>query len=234
MQAAAPSPPGRRRRDVMGVGRRRRRRGARRRSGPRVAGRGRGLSRTRAAAPSGITKPSRRTSNGRDTPEVDSAVMLAKAAMPTGVIAASAPPPMATSQRPVATRRAAAAREWVPGRAGGGDRLARAVPAGAHRDVGGTGVGHHHGDEEGEIRRGPFSAKAVICCSRVSRPPTPVPKTTPARSGSAPISPASVRPCRRRPPRTGRNGRRAGRPSARTRPTGRSRGRAVLRWAGAG
>ncbi len=40
--------------------------------------------------------------------------MLVKAPIPTGVMAASAPPPMATSQRPEETRRAAAATEWVP------------------------------------------------------------------------------------------------------------------------
>ena len=40
--------------------------------------------------------------------------MLVKAAMPTSVMDASAPPPMATSSRPDATRRAAAPMLWVP------------------------------------------------------------------------------------------------------------------------
>ena len=40
--------------------------------------------------------------------------MLAKAAMPTLVMPASAAPPTATSQRPDATRRAAWAIEWAP------------------------------------------------------------------------------------------------------------------------
>ena len=61
-----------------------------------------------------MTKPSRRASKGREWPEVESAVMLAKAASATGCMLASEPPPMATSQRPVATRRAAAAMAWVP------------------------------------------------------------------------------------------------------------------------
>ena len=45
---------------------------------------------------------------------VDRAVMLVKAAIPTGVMAASAAPPMATSQRPEATSRAAGAMLWAP------------------------------------------------------------------------------------------------------------------------
>ncbi len=40
--------------------------------------------------------------------------MLAKAAMPTPVMPASAAPPMATSQRPEATSRAAWAMLWAP------------------------------------------------------------------------------------------------------------------------
>ena len=69
---------------------------------------------TRAPAPSVITKPSRRMSKGREIPEVDRAVMLAKAAMPTPVIPASAAPPMATSHRPDATSRAAWPMLWAP------------------------------------------------------------------------------------------------------------------------
>ena len=57
-------------------------------------------SRTSTAAPSLITKPSRSASNGRDTPEFDSAVMLRKPAIPVMVIAASLPPVSAASHRP--------------------------------------------------------------------------------------------------------------------------------------
>src|SRR5580658_5543666 len=53
-------------------------------------------------------------SKGRDIPQEERAVMLVNAAMPTGVRAASEPPPMATSHRPLATSRAAAATAWVP------------------------------------------------------------------------------------------------------------------------
>ena len=61
-----------------------------------------------------MTKPSRRMSKGRELPEVESAVMFEKAARATGCRLASAPPPIATSQRPVAMRRAAAAIACVP------------------------------------------------------------------------------------------------------------------------
>ena len=71
-------------------------------------------SRTRAPAPSVMTNPSRRTSKGREFPEVDRAVMLVKAAMPTPVMPASAAPPMATSHRPEATSRAAWPMLWAP------------------------------------------------------------------------------------------------------------------------
>ena len=61
-----------------------------------------------------MTKPSRLTSNGIETPLVDKAVMLEKPAMLVGVMAASADPATTTSQRPVATRRAPLATLWVP------------------------------------------------------------------------------------------------------------------------
>ncbi len=83
--------------------------------------------------------------------------MLVKAPTPTGVMAASAPPPMATSHRPEATSRAAAAIACVP--------AAQAVVIVSH--------GPRHparmetwaapalaiimGTRNGEIRRAPFS-----------------------------------------------------------------------------
>ena len=74
--------------------------------------------------------------------------MFVNAATPTPVIAASEPPPIATSQRPQATRRAAAPIAWVAGCARGDDRLARAVVPRPHRDGRRSGVRHHHRDEE--------------------------------------------------------------------------------------
>src|SRR3954463_10832623 len=61
-----------------------------------------------------MTNPSRSTSNGRDTPLDDRAVMLPKPAMAVGVMAASLPPASITSQRPMGMSRAALPTEWVP------------------------------------------------------------------------------------------------------------------------
>ncbi len=47
------------------------------------------------------------------------------------------------------------------------------------------------GTSRGDTRRAPFSPKSRIWASRLSRPPTPVPMTTPERPGSAAGSPAS-------------------------------------------
>ncbi len=55
---------------------------------------------TRIAAPSPITKPSRRASNGREMPLSDSASSAAKAAFESGVSAASEPPVTTASARP--------------------------------------------------------------------------------------------------------------------------------------
>ena len=106
-------------------------------------------SRTRAPAPSVMTNPSRRASKGREIPEVDRAVMLEKAARPTPVIPASAAPPMATSQRPEATSRAAWAMLWAPAAHAVVIGLGRAVPPQPDGDGGRSGIGHHHRDQTG-------------------------------------------------------------------------------------
>ena len=59
------------------------------------------------AAPSAIMKPSRSLSNGIETPLVDSAVMLTKPAVPTGVITDSQPPATITSATPARISRVA-------------------------------------------------------------------------------------------------------------------------------
>ena len=174
--------PGRRGGDVVGVGGRGRPEDLGVDVGARAAG--------RARAPRGRAPPALRRHEavaadveGPRHPVVDSAVMLAKAAMPTGVIAASAPPPMTTSQRPVATSRAAAAIAWVP--------AAQAVTMVSHGPVEAARIETSAapalaiiiGTRKGETRRGPFSRKTPICSCRVSRPPTPVAKMTPAAVG---------------------------------------------------
>ncbi len=117
--------------------------------------------------------------------------MFPKAAMATGVIPASAAPAMATSHRPDATRRAAYPMLWAP--------AAQAVvtvsdgPCQPRRidTAAAPALDIIMGTRRGETRRGPFSAKTWIWLSRDSRPPTPVPITTPERPGSAFSSPAS-------------------------------------------
>ncbi len=55
---------------------------------------------TRIPAPSPITKPSRRLSNGRETPDLLRASMRSNAAVASGVIAASLPPVTTASASP--------------------------------------------------------------------------------------------------------------------------------------
>ena len=54
-----------------------------------------------------MTKPSRLASNGIETPDVDSAVMLRNPAIAVGVSVDSVPPASMASQRPHAMSRAA-------------------------------------------------------------------------------------------------------------------------------
>ena len=54
------------------------------------------------------------TSNGREIPDDEMAVMLVKPATPVGVMAASALPAITASQRPVWISRAPLPIEWVP------------------------------------------------------------------------------------------------------------------------
>ncbi len=60
---------------------------------------------TRTPAPSPITKPSRRASNGREIPVGEVAAIAPKAAVESGLIALSAPPTTHTSAAPWATIR---------------------------------------------------------------------------------------------------------------------------------
>ena len=145
-----------------------------------------------------MTKPSRRASNGRDTPSRDSAPMRLKAAMHRPVSAASVPPQTTTSASPRWITRSASpiacepvaqaeASEkpgpWAP------SRIA-IVPAAA--------LGIIIGTKCGETARSPPSSQARHSASSVVSPPTPVPTSTPSRSGataSPPSSPASAVAC---------------------------------------
>ena len=105
-------------------------------------------SRTNTAAPSPSTKPSRSTSNGLLDPDVDSAVMLPKLTTPTRQPADFG----ATGDDRVAHAPGDQPGRVADGvgrrRAGGGDRLVRALQPVAHRDGRAGRVGHHHRHEE--------------------------------------------------------------------------------------
>ena len=148
MHAAAPVPPGRRRGDVVGVGVAA---GAEHLAEDACAPRPRACShssRISTAAPSPMTKPSRSTSNGRDMPLVDSAVMLANPAIDVTVAGASLPPVTTASHRPQRDQPGGVADGVGAGGARRADRLVGPLQAVAHRDRRTAGVGHHHRHEE--------------------------------------------------------------------------------------
>ena len=121
-------------------------------------------SRTSAAPPSAMTKPSRRTSNGLDSPDVESAVMLPKAAIATPrVIAASAPPVRTASQRPLAIKR------WPASRSSACRRRTRStiVSQGPRQPkrieiAAAPAFAIIIGTRNGDTRRGPFSNSTPI------------------------------------------------------------------------
>ena len=69
---------------------------------------------TSTPAPSPITKPSRRASNGREIPLVEVASIAAKAALASDVRAASEPPTIAASASPAWIMRIPAPIAWAP------------------------------------------------------------------------------------------------------------------------
>ncbi len=69
---------------------------------------------TSTPAPSPITKPSRRASNGREMPASDIASSAPKAAVASGVSAASEPPVTTASASPDWIARTAAPIAWAP------------------------------------------------------------------------------------------------------------------------
>jgi hypothetical protein len=142
-----------------------------------------------------MQKPSRPTSNGRDRPVRERAVITVKAATVVGVMDASAPPASTTSHRPSATIRAPAATEWVPAAhavvsvSDGPWKPKRSETAAA------PAFGMTIGIVKGETRPGPRSVSTPTCVSSVPTPPMPVPSCTPARDGSTCRPPASSSAC---------------------------------------
>ena len=139
-----------------------------------------------------MTKPSRRASNGRETPSRDVAPIRANAAREVPHSADSAPPATTTSASPRSIIRLASPSAWAP--------VAQALetlnpgpwtpsrmaisPAAA--------LGIIIGTKCGETSRGPPSRKLRTSRSSVSRPPTPVPTTTPTRPSPRSPRPASA------------------------------------------
>ena len=113
---------------------------------------------TSTPAPSDITKPSRRTSKGREWPVDDRAVMFAEAGHPGlghGGLGAAGEHGVAPA---VADEPGGVGDGVGAGGARGGHALARALEAVAHRDRRRRGVAHHHRDQE---RRHPPRALLV-------------------------------------------------------------------------
>ena len=140
-----------------------------------------------------MTKPSRRTSNGRDMPSRDSAPMRLNAARHSPVSAASVPPATTTSASPRSIMRLASPIAWLPVAQADATlnpgpwmpSFIATVPAAA--------LGIIIGTKCGETPRSPSSIQLRHSRSSVSSPPTPVPSTTPVRAGSAASgSPASA------------------------------------------
>ena len=143
-----------------------------------------------------MTKPSRSASNGRETPSRESAPIRLKAAMHSPVSAASVPPATTASTSPRAIIRAASPMAWPPVAHAletlkpgpWAPRRIAIVPAAA--------LGIIIGTKCGETARSPPSSHAWHSFCSVARPPTPVPTSTPRRSGSTPSGrPASSAAC---------------------------------------
>jgi hypothetical protein len=137
-----------------------------------------------------MISPSRSLSNGRQIPDFEAAVMLTKPWRATGVIDASDPPLIITSQRPSMMSRAALPMAWVP--AAQAVTVVSQGPCSPKRIEmpAAPALAIIMGTRKGETRRGSFWWYVRIWSSSVSRPPTPVPMSTPARAGLTPRSPA--------------------------------------------
>ena len=115
---------------------------------------------TRTAAPSPSTKPSRPLSHGREAAagsslRLDSAIMLPKAAIGSGWMAASVPPTTTTSARPSRIMSMPSAIASLPDAQAETGRVHAGLGADGEADVRGRGVRHQHRDRQ---RRDPARA----------------------------------------------------------------------------
>ena len=152
--------------------------------GRRAPARRRSRSSTSTAAPSPITKPSRRASNGREMPLLDSASSAPKAARASGVSPASEPPATTASASPVWSMRSAAA-ERVRARGARACSTAKLGPRRPWRidSAAAPALLIISGTDSGETRSGPRSRSVSWPSTSVAMPPMPVPEHA-ARRGS--------------------------------------------------
>ena len=130
-----------------------------------------------------MTKPSRSASNGREMPLSDSASSAAKAAVASGVSAASEPPVTTASASPAWIMRAAAPIECAP--AAHADRIEYEWPRSPWRidTAPAAALPIISGTASGETAFGPFSSSICLPCSSVPMPPMPVPIRQPIARG---------------------------------------------------
>ena len=143
-----------------------------------------------------MTKPSRRASNGRDSPTLDSAPSDLKAAIVNPLRVDSQPPATTASASLRATIRAASPIECAP--VAHADEIEKPGPCAPSRMaiVPAAALGIIIVTKSGETARSPRSSHTLHCASMVSRPPTDDPMRTPSRSGSTPSgNPASSAAC---------------------------------------
>jgi len=137
---------------------------------------------TPAASP--ITKPSRRASNGLDSPDGEVASIAAKAAFASGVSVASAPPVTTASASPAWIIRSAAPIACVP--EAQADITPNTGPRRPWRIASSpdAALPMISGIESGDTRSGPRTRSTSQEFSNDPMPPIPVPITQPIRSDS--------------------------------------------------
>jgi hypothetical protein len=141
-------------------------------------------SRTSTAAPSPMTKPSRRTSNGRLIPLSDSASSALKAARASGTRPASLPPVTTASAAPDWISLADSPIACDP--AAQADSVANEGPCSLWRidTAPAPALPIMSGIESGDTLPGPCSSSTWWLCVSVPIPPMPVPMIDPMRAGS--------------------------------------------------
>ena len=155
----------------------------------------RASSSTSTPAPSPITNPSRRASNGREIPVGDSACIELKLPNPNGVSVASAPPTTTASASSYWIMRSAAPIAWAP--LEHADTMLYIWPCRPYfiETAAAAAFDICAGIPSGDILAGPRSRSTSCWSSIVWIPPIPVARMQPSRIGSygrSPSQPASA------------------------------------------